>query len=159
MRHWLEINPDNSYTYLGFTYKSQPTRANFELPSQYAQDAQWLIISGSAPDYTVDVDAAAKALDLGEIAAQEQREENRRKYRSRVSFANDLKADILNINDSKGWNATQVQNYLSNSLIQTLIVLLSNASLASAKHLLQASDLSVYYTDAEKQTIMDDIQN
>ena len=78
--------------------------------------------------------------------------------KARLSFGMEIKARVMVINESKGWDSATWTSYRANSDLQTLSSLLVDGYLQTSLNLLSSADLSLYYTSEEKQGIIDRIQ-
>lgn len=93
------------------------------------QDAQ------DALDIADEIDAAAAAEVL--------------KFEKRYAFARKIKIKIAIINSKKDWDIADTQAYLTNASIQQINALISDISFASAKAVVDATDLSAFYSIEE----------
>lgn len=73
----------------------------------------------------------------------------------RLQFCQEMKARVAIINNSKAWTIPQFQSYMADPIIQQLSGMLSDGYLDMAKDLIETTDMSAYYTAAEKQSIID----
>ena len=170
---WLIEKTDSSLYLVNATKK--PKRADYSrvlrVPNDMLnEDARWLQIEqvdveGSMVD-TITINAAEKIIQQDADAAQamvkataKAHEELVSKKIKRQQFGVRVKAEVAVLNDSKGWTTEQTVAYMQNSIVRQLDALATAGALDSLKTTMQAADLSDFYDAAEKQSIIDLIQN
>lgn len=123
--------------------------------SMYANDYDEIVeITGN---YVGKV-SESPVLTTEEQAAQDKRDLIDKKIK-RLRFGEEVKAEVAIINDSKSWDASQWNTYMSDVNIGNLSSMLKDGYLQTARDLLANTDLSSYYTSGEKQSIIDLLDN
>lgn len=107
------------------------------------------------------IDQPAEDIRIAAVAAQavvDAEEAKISQMQDRFGAVHRIKAKIALVNESKSMDAAQIAAFLSDPVIQNISMLLAEISLGTAKAVLEAADVSAYYTDEEKQSIVDAIQ-
>lgn len=81
------------------------------------------------------------------------------KHLNRMKFGMELKARVAVLNESKSWSQAIWNSYMNNLAMKNISGLLADGSLQTAKALIASTDLSEFYSSAEKQDIIDRITN
>jgi hypothetical protein len=152
----------NGSQFVETTKNHRPIDAIVEYTGQVAEDElpYTTITDGpldefGQPTKVFTVDTVAKTADETAQAVSEAHEAKISLVLSKQQFGARIKAEIAVINDGKNWTVGQTISYMANVTIKDIDPLLTAGSLASASNLISTSDLSAYYTNAEKTYITD----
>lgn len=128
-------------------------------------DGELVSVAMDLPTYTVSevprlalravVDIAGQAALDAAKSIEDAANAKIAKFNKRYDFARQVKVRIAIINQSKSMDIGQTQVYLSDPVIQRINALITDISFVSAKAVIDAADLSGYYSSAEVTELSD----